>query len=290
MPYLLKCKTELTVAIDNAWGNDESPEEYNYRWRMIREHLHACHLYYTIHSILIRPLIPPTKSFIPFHNTRQRIYMSATLGEGGDLERIFGREKIKRIPAPDGWDKQGIGRRFFVFPMRMWDEVTSLDYAISWIMKFNRALILTPSNRDADRVNKIIKSLPATRNHNLLDATQLEVSKKSFTQASFAIAVLANRYDGIDLIGDECRYLIVYGLPESTNLQERFIISRLSGSILFQVRIRTRITQAVGRCTRSSTDYALVVVIGDKVHQYFRMPEKRERLHPEKMSLPVLEE
>ena len=75
--------------------------------------------------------------------------------------------------------------------------------------------------------------------------------------------------------------MIIYGLPESTNLQERFIISRLGASVLFQVRIRTRITQAVGRCTRSATDYALVVIIGEKVHQYFHLPEKRETLHPE---------
>lgn len=277
-PYLLKCMTALTVAMDTASRSDE---EYSYRWRMIRDHLHACHLYYTSNSILIRPLIAPTKSFAPFQDARQRIYMSATLGEGGDLERIFGRKKIERIPAPEGWDKQGIGRRFFVFPMRLWDEATSLNHAVSWITKFDRALVLTPSNREADKVKEAIRSLPATNSHILFDAAQLEVSKKSFTQAGSAIAVLANRYDGIDLIGDECRYLIVCGLPESTNLQERFIISRLGASVLFQVRIRTRITQAVGRCTRSSTDYALVVIIGDKVHQYFHMPEKRETLHPE---------
>lgn len=280
-PYLLKCRTALTAAIDNASRDDERPKEYGYRWRMIRDHLHACHLYYTSNSILIRPLIVPTKSFAPFQNARQRIYMSATLGEGGDLERIFGRKKIERIPAPEGWDKQGIGRRFFVFPMRMWDESTSLSLAISWTTKFNRALVLTPSNRDADKVREAIGALPAKQCHTLFDASQLEASKKSFTQAGSAIAVLANRYDGIDLIGDECRYLIIYGLPESTNLQERFIISRLGASVLFQVRIRTRITQAVGRCTRSSTDYALVVIIGDKVHQYFHMPENRETLHPE---------
>lgn len=277
-PYLLKCSTALTVAMDNASrGNDE----YGYRWRMIRDHLHACHLYYTSNSILIRPLIAPTKSFPPFQNARQRIYMSATLGEGGDLERIFGRKTIERIPAPEGWDKQGIGRRFFVFPMRKWDEETSLNLAISWITKFDRALVLTPSNRDADKVKEAIRALTVTQGHTLFDAAQLEASKKSFTGASSAIAVLANRYDGIDLIGDECRYLIIYGLPESTNLQERFIISRLGASVLFQVRIRTRITQAVGRCTRSATDYALVVIIGEKVHQYFHLPEKRETLHPE---------
>ena len=280
-PYLLKCRTALTVAMDNASRGDSSLEEYSYRWRMIRDHLHACHLYYTSNSILLRPLIAPTKSFPPFQNARQRIYMSATLGEGGDLERIFGRKTIERIPAPEGWDKQGIGRRFFVFPMRKWDEETSLNLAISWITKFDRALVLTPSNRDADKVKEAIRALTVTQGHTLFDAAQLEASKKSFTGASSAIAVLANRYDGIDLIGDECRYLIIYGLPESTNLQERFIISRLGASVLFHVRIRTRITQAVGRCTRSSTDYALVVIIGDKVHQYFHLPEKRETLHPE---------
>jgi Rad3-related DNA helicase len=161
------------------------------------------------------------------------------------------------------------------------DEAASLSLAISWATKFDRALVLTPSNRDADKVKETIGSLPATHGYTLFDAVQLEASKKSFTQASSAIAVLANRYDGIDLIGDECRYLIIYGLPESTNLQERFIISRLGSSVLFQVRIRTRITQSVGICTRSSTDYALVVINGDKVHRYFHMPEKREPLHPE---------
>lgn len=283
-PYLLKCRTALTAAIDNASRDDESSEEYGYRWRwsMIKDHLHACHLYYTSNSILIRPLIAPTKSFLPFQKARQRIYMSATLGEGGDLERIFGRKKIERIPAPGGWDKQGIGRRLFMFPMRICNnEEDSLKLAISWTTKFDRALVLTPSKRDADKVREVIKALPETQDHTIFDAAELEASKKSFTQVGSAIAVLANRYDGIDLIGDECRYLIIYDLPESTNLQERFIISRLGASALFQGRIRTRITQAVGRCTRSSTDYALVVIIGDKVHQYFHMPEKRETLHPE---------
>lgn len=280
-PYFLKCKSALTVAIDSACRNDENQDAYGYRWSMIKDHLHACHLYYTSNTILIRPLIAPTKSFKPFQNAKQRIYMSATLGEGGDLERIFGRKKIERIPAPAGWDKQGIGRRFFVFPMRMLDEVDSLNLAITWAQKFNRALVLTTSNSDAEKAKAIIKSLPATQNYEIFNATQFEVSKKTFTQKNNAIAVLANRYDGIDLIGDECRYLIVYGLPESTNLQERFIISRLGASVIFQVRIRTRITQAVGRCTRSSTDYALVVVIGDKVHQYFHTPEKRDTFHPE---------
>ncbi|MEO1670426.1 MAG: hypothetical protein AAFR77_06490 [Cyanobacteria bacterium J06631_2] len=32
--------------------------------------------------------------------------MSATLGEGGELERITGVEKMSRLPIPQGWQKQ----------------------------------------------------------------------------------------------------------------------------------------------------------------------------------------
>ena len=84
-------------------------------WRMIRDHIHACHLYFSSQEILIRPLIPPTWTHEAFTNPKQRIYMSATLGEGGDMERLVGRAPIKRLPVPEGLDTHGVGRRFFVF-------------------------------------------------------------------------------------------------------------------------------------------------------------------------------
>ena len=277
-PYLLECKNQLTIALDQA---NDSNEGYRYVWEKIRDHLHACHLYYTTYSILIRPLIAPTESFAPFQNAKHRVYMSATLGEGGELERTFGRKRITRIPAPEGWDKQGVGRRYFVFPMRNMDETESLDLATNWAKKFGRALVLTKSNRDADIVKNAIKENSEMGHYKIFDAGHLEQSKSIFIQENSAFAILANRYDGIDLIGDECRYLVVYGLPDFIDLQERFISTRMGASLLFDVRLRTRITQAVGRCTRSSIDYACVVIIGDKIHQYFHKPEKRKLLHPE---------
>jgi replicative superfamily II helicase len=51
-------------------------------------HLHACHLYISAHELVIRPLIPPTWTHDPFNRACQRIFMSATLGTGGDLERL----------------------------------------------------------------------------------------------------------------------------------------------------------------------------------------------------------
>jgi hypothetical protein len=89
-----------------------------YSWSMIRDHLPACHIYVGVRELLIRPLVPPTNTHAPFSGATQRIYMSATLGEGGELERITGRKAISRLHAPTTWDKQTVGRRLFFFPQR----------------------------------------------------------------------------------------------------------------------------------------------------------------------------
>lgn len=107
----LKIKDELIAVIDAY----KDVSDINYTWSLVRDNLHACQMYISAQSILIRPLIPPTWTHAPFNNPRQRIYMSATLGTGGDLERLMGRKSILRLPIPGDWDKQGVGRRFSYF-------------------------------------------------------------------------------------------------------------------------------------------------------------------------------
>lgn len=273
----LKIKEVLTSTLDE-YAADSG---LSFEWKMLRENLNACCFYYTNKSFLLRPIIPPTEQFYPFSSADQRIYMSATLGEGGDLERLFGTYRMKRIPAPEGWDKQGIGRRFFLLPMCKFSEENAKKLATYWIKKFPRALIIAPSNHEAGEYGELVEDVLADDEYITFNSKEMELSKKPFIQSPKAVAILANRYDGIDLNGDECRYLIVSGLPEATNLQERFLMSRMAASVMFRARIRTRITQAVGRCTRSSTDWALVVLIGEKAHNYFMKPENRMKLHPE---------
>ena len=92
---------------------------------------------------------------------------------------------------------------------------------------------------------------------------------------------MANRYDGIDFPGDECRLLLIEGLPKAVNAQERFLMSRMGANILFNERIQTRVLQAIGRCTRSLEDYSAVVVTGDELPDYLADPKRREFFHPE---------
>ncbi|WP_397568766.1 DEAD/DEAH box helicase [Schlesneria sp. T3-172] len=265
---------ELVALLDEHTKNTN----LRYTWSILRDSLQACHLYLSRRAILIRPLIPPSNAHAPFAGARQRLYMSATLGSGGDLERVTGRYPIHKIPVPAGWDIQGIGRRFFIFPKRSLDDVETASLTSQAIKRAGRALYLVPDDASAQKATKQIESdLDCT----VFDASQLEVSKKPFVERENAVAVIANRYDGIDLIDEDCRLLATDGLPGGANLQERFFVLRVTAQLLLDDRILTRLVQGFGRCTRSPNDYAAIVILGETLNNYLFKKENREFFHPE---------
>ncbi|MFZ2106607.1 MAG: DEAD/DEAH box helicase [Roseiarcus sp.] len=271
---LASIASELRAAIsENVDGLDQ-----RHPWSMISGHLQGCQLYVSSSEVLIRPLIPPTWTHAPFVNAKQRIFMSATLGAGGDLERLTGRPTIKRLPIPDGWDRQGIGRRLFLFPDQSLkeDEIPRLRRSLMQVA--GRSLVLTPSDKIAA---EIINDIRSTIKFPVVSATDLEASKAGFVGAEKAVAVVANRYDGIDLPDDECRLLFVEGLPRAINLQERFLMNRMGANLLYHERVQTRALQAVGRCTRGLKDFSAVVVTGEDLPNYLTNRRRRKLLHPE---------
>ncbi|MYA16441.1 MAG: DEAD/DEAH box helicase [Gammaproteobacteria bacterium] len=273
-PRLAAVADELHAAID-AYMDDAGQR---YAWRMIGDHLRACQMYVSQAEILIRPLVPPTWTHAPFRDADQRIYLSATLGAGGDLERLTGRRCIRRLPIPDGWDRQGIGRRFFAFPEKSLatPDVAALRRRL--MVAAGRSVVLTPSDNAAQT---IVDDVEEHLGYPVYSGRDLEQRKAYFVSSDQAVAVIANRYDGIDLPGDDCRLLFVEGLPRTVNLQERFFVTRMGASLLFNERIQTRVLQAVGRCTRGLADHSMVVVTGDDLPAYLTNIRRRRHFHPE---------
>lgn len=273
-PILHELLEEVVSTIDAHVGSSD----LRFSWSLLRDHLQACHFYVSSLDILIRPIIPPTNTHPPFANAKQRVYMSATLGEGGDLERLTGKKNITRLHLPAGWERQSIGRRLFFFPGRSLDKDDSQTLILEMMKAAGRSMVIVPDDRTAGGLREIIHSGIGFATFN---AQQIEKSKEPFVSSDQAVAVVANRYDGIDFPQDECRLLIVEGVPRATNLQERFIISRMGAVALLNDRILTRIQQAFGRCTRAATDYAAVVVSGEELSTYLPKKERRHFLHPE---------
>ncbi|MEO1167075.1 MAG: helicase C-terminal domain-containing protein [Pseudomonadota bacterium] len=274
-PKLIELSDQIIAVLDEH-ADDAG---LRHQWSAIRDHLEACHFYMSSRGFLIRPLIPPTWSHKPFADAGHRIYMSATLGAGGDLERLCGQSPIDRLPIPEGFESQGVGRRLFLFPGMSMLPGPVEDLRLQLMQRAGRSLSLVPSFAAAEQLSASTRSImPAS---NIYTAEEIEESKHHFTESEPAAAIIANRYDGIDFPGNECRFLAVDGLPRAANLQERFIMVRMGASALFEDRVQTRALQAVGRCTRSLEDYSAVLITGTELLDYLADQNRWERFHPE---------
>ena len=255
---------------------DKTPPRY--AWNSIKDSLDACNIYISSDGFLIRPFIPPTLVHPAFSRAKQRVYMSATLGVGGELERLSGVRNIKRIPLPRGWDRRGSGRRLFLMPNLALEDDDALRVIKGAVQAFGRGLVLTPSRHDPD--GKAVISTLSKGDISLLYATEIEDSIKPFVESENSVLVLS-RYDGLDLADDTCRCVVLAGLPNGANLQERFLWSRIAAHSLLRDRVLTRFTQGVGRCTRSDNDYALVMIVGRRLVDFLQKVENRRIFNPE---------
>jgi hypothetical protein len=246
-----------------------------YPWSLVGEHLESCLILCAPHIIEIRPVIPPTMMHLPFAGASQRIYMSATLGEDGGIERSFGVGKIERLPMPKGWDKKGTGRRLVLFPM-LSGRSQPTEILQEVIQQSERSLVLVPS--EALR-SKFIQYLPSS--FTILGPQDVEKDMRAFTQKEKAILLLANRYDGIDLPGTDCRMLVIVGRPTGATLLERYFMDKLGATSVLRDRLRTRITQAMGRCTRDEGDFSVVVLMGDDLLDWSSTTANVTGMHPE---------
>ncbi len=245
--------------------------------RMLLGQIEHCLVYVSWREILIRPLIPPTAQHGAFADANQRIYMSATLGAGGELERAFGVPKIHRLAVPAGAERQGLGRRFFMFPGASRGAEATDELVRQAIAEVGRAVVIAPSNRELEQFEQ--RCLPD--DVETIAATEVETGFDSFVDEERAALMLANRYDGLDLPDDACRLVVLTGLPAYTHLQERFLLDHLRAGRVTAERVRTRITQGAGRCTRNAKDYAAVIVHGERLVEFCSRDEEVAAMLPE---------
>lgn len=251
-------------------------EPFKFQFAMIRGGLASCCVYLSYGGIQIRPMIPPTFENKVFSHAGQRVYLSATLGSGGELERAFGRSEITRMPLPSKTPPRS-GRRLFVFP----DVVNGGDSAgltKSIVGVTDKALVLSQTTTAvAEQVARMLAGagVPA------FGKEVVERGLATFAKAPAGVLGLANRYDGMDLPDDDCRIVVLDGKPDAVSLQEKFLSERAEANAALAERLRTRIVQGAGRATRGPNDYAVVVVAGPDITRYFSRPENQTALEPE---------
>lgn len=269
----------LNIFTDILQNGITSNTSNYYAFSRISENIQDCNIFIANKSILIRPWLSPTITHRPFSKLKQRILMSATLGKSGELERITGLEKIKRLPIVNDWDKKGVGRKFFIFPDLSVSNTDLFPLIKELQLLCGKSVFLVPDNNHAENIKNFFNiNLP---DFQVFDAQNIKFSKSDFNSSENATVILANRFDGIDFADDESRLLFIWNLPKTTNIQEKFLINRMAASKLYEERIRTRIIQAVGRCSRSPKDYSIVCIFGDTIQNDLLKNENLIKFPPE---------
>ena len=263
----------MTHSLNEALSKLAAP--HSYRYTMIRQGIASCLVYLSYYEILIRPYIPPTHLNRLFEQARQRIYLSATLGDSGELERAFGRRSIERLCEPDKSIAPRSGRRFFIFPEFVANSDTPA-LCRNVAAKAGKALVLSQrtSVAMADAQELAPPDWP------IFGIEDVSTDMRPFIDAKHAICALAARYDGLDLPGDSCRLIVFDNKPDRLNLQEHFLQRNAQAGIALEARIRTRIIQGTGRCTRGPEDSAVVLIRGN-LSNYLVRPETISTLAPE---------
>ena len=264
----------MVEALDGVLGSLTG--DLSYRLSMIRAGIKSCLVYVAYSGILVRPYLPPTHQNSFFTQARQRLYLSATLGEGGELERAFGRAGIFRLKQPDESVAPRYGRRFFVFPEFV-EDADAEKIAKDIVEMAGKALVLAP---DTDTAMADASAL-ARRSWPVWGVEDVADGMGGFAKLDHGTCGLAARYDGLDLPGDACKLVAMDGVPDQDNLQERFLQNRARGGAALASRIRTRVIQGAGRCTRGPEDTAIVLILGADLSRFLSRPEVVDALASE---------
>ena len=208
--------------------------------------------------IEISPKLTPIELVPSFHGAEQRIYMSATLVDDSALikEVAADPQSVRRPIEPKvGGD---IGERLILSPSLVDHRIEELN-----------TVKLVSHIRDLQDVNVVVlvpsKNKAAIwRNDDSLEVPGVDISDVVDRLASTTsnTAIIANRYDGIDLPDAACRVLVVYDLPQEHRLSRLTEASARQQSPILRRQIAQRIEQGMGRGVRSRADYCVVILSG----------------------------
>ncbi len=259
----------------------ETDRDLRFRWTRMRHQLKEANIYISLSSIWIRPYVYPLISNYHYQEVQQRIYVSATIGDPGDLSRRLGTKPTEKIPVRPEYAQQTYGRRLIVMNRIDDEDIPSrLQAVILAALRIHpKSVWLCSSHAEANKVQQIVSNW---LNANGLVGqptwvlTSLGNEIDVFKQSPQGHLFVGGRFDGMDFDADECRLVVVKTLPRAINTQEEFISAYLRDSGFMRRRLNQRIVQALGRCNRSEEDYGVYVLADRRFAIHFGREANRE--------------
>ncbi|MCA3644375.1 MAG: DEAD/DEAH box helicase, partial [Methylobacterium sp.] len=231
-------------------------------WPFLRDNLAYCHCLFSRSAVAITPIFPPIDMIPTFDKCPRRIYMSATIADDSEIVRTFGASTEAVSKPITSTSLAGVGERMILVPelMKLGGKPINpmvKKIATALASREKGVAILVPSGAAAKTWTDVAEYPETT---NAVDERVREMQSGK----SFGPVVLANRYDGIDLAGDACRFLVIDGLPQGSSNYDVFRMNVVAHSAVASL-LAQRIEQGIGRGTRGGGDHCVVMLIGSKL-------------------------
>lgn len=256
----------VSASVENAIDGSQfmaDDRDAGYSWRAIRAQIKRCGVLIGPSVIEIRPYHIPAQTVTGYLRSRQRVYLSATLGQSGDIQRRLGVSEVVAAANASDAALAELGRRtFLVNPTQ---DATLSPASWSFAMKQvqaaaldgeGRVAWLCSSHAEADEVQARLTDTGAVT-FRLRAGDDPSIDRWRNTQN--AHLVTAGRFDGLDFADDVCRLVIIPSVPSASTEFERFVVAYLGDASYMRYRIGQRVTQALGRANRTSNDSGLYI-------------------------------
>ena len=268
----------VTEMIDAAHLNTD----LSYRWDRLRPKICQSNMYISHQAVWLRPYVYPLTRNEYYRHTRQALYMSATVGDPGDLARRLGTRPIEKIAVPPEHADKSSGRRLIVMNRTSDDSdipARMSSALLGAIRRHPKSVWLCTSEREAIALEQVVAEwleCNGIKGHRTWLLTALGDEIDQFREATSGHLFVAGRFDGMDFSGGQCRIVVLRTLPKAVNLQEEFLVSCLGDTGFMRRRLNQRIVQALGRCNRAEDDYGLYFLADQRFATHFSREANRD--------------
>lgn len=231
-------------------------EPLSFRLPLLKDYFQFCDCIVTNAKIEISIKSIPISKISSFEHATRRIFMTATLADDSVLSSELGLypEDIPNIISPD--KANDIGDRLIIMPQVMNRNITD-DEIKQQLLNFSNScnvVIIVPSRKRAEYWSDV-SNLELTI-ENLKDGVE------KLKSGHVGIAVLINKYDGVDLPDEACSILVIDGLPPMNNVYDQFEKNANPKSSRLKCERIQKLEQGMGRGVRSNSDSCAVILMG----------------------------
>lgn len=260
------CEKIRRLLLDAAVSDNNIKEITLFNLPLLADSWQTCNCVLTANNIEITPKGIPISKITSFEQAERRIFMSATLSDDSVFVSTMGlKEKdISGIITPE--KANDIGERLILFPRHLNALIDDDDIKkeLTKIALKNNVVVIVPSFERLSYWQDLSGQVPiqtlSSYHKNIESGIQL------LKQGKFkGLTILVNKYDGVDLPEDACRFLVIDGLPTMRSEYDIAIHNINPDDQRICRELIQKVEQGMGRGVRSNNDYCVVVLMGSKL-------------------------